>query len=167
MTAERIATPWESPGFLLWHATLRWQRATAAALRPFGITHVQFVLLASTWWLGESGDAPSQHQLAEHCGTDPMMTSQVARTLEAKGLLTRASDPADSRVRRMSVTSAGREMAPRAIAAVEAADRAYFAPVADQPSLRQLLNTLAVPSASSRPQKARTARLPRTVESRR
>lgn len=145
VTASAIGSPWESPGFLLWHATLRWQRATAAALRPFGVTHVRFVLLASTWWLGEQASPPSQRQLADHCGTDPMMTSQVARALEAKGLVTRQLDPADSRVRRLGVTPAGRELAPRVIAAVEAADRAYFAPAADRSALLQLLRTLAAP----------------------
>ena len=35
--------PHESPGFLLWHATLRWQRGVAAALQPLDLTHVQFV----------------------------------------------------------------------------------------------------------------------------
>src|SRR5262249_4571528 len=39
-----------SLGFLLWHATLRWQRLLSAALRPLGLTHVQFVLLAVLWW---------------------------------------------------------------------------------------------------------------------
>jgi DNA-binding MarR family transcriptional regulator len=145
VTGGRIGSPWDSPGFLLWHATLRWQRATAAALRPFGLTHVQFVLLASTWWLGEQGEAPSQRQLAEHCGTDPMMTSQVVRALEARGLLTREPDPADSRVRRLAVTAPGRELAPRAIAVVEAADRAYFAGAAGRPGLFPLLRTLARP----------------------
>jgi DNA-binding MarR family transcriptional regulator len=139
---SKIGSPWASPGFLLWHATLEWQRATAAALRPFGLTHVQFVLLASSWWMGEHSGAPSQRELAEHCGTDPMMTSQVARTLETKGLLMRKSDPADSRVRRLMVTQAGRRLAPRAIVAVEAADRAYFASVADNPELVPLLKAL-------------------------
>ena len=87
----------------------------------------------------------TQRELAGHCGTDPMMTSQVLRTLEAKGLVTRRPDPADSRVRRVAATAAGRELAPRAIAVVEAADRDYFADVADQPSLRPLLRTLALP----------------------
>ena len=145
MSGGAIGSPWDSPGFLLWHATLRWQRATVAALRPFGLTHVQFVLLATTWWLGEQGDAPSQRQLAEHCGTDPMMTSQVLRALEARGLVTREPDPADLRVRRAAVTPAGRDLAPRAIGVVEAADREYFAGVADQPALHPLLRTLARP----------------------
>ncbi len=143
MTEGAIGSPWESPGFLLWHATLRWQRATAAALRPFGLTHVQFVLLASTWWLGERGDAPSQRQLAQHCGTDPMMTSQVVRTLAGKGLLSREPDPSDSRIRRIRVSPAGGRLAPQAIAVIEATDRAYFAGVEEQTILRPLLQSLA------------------------
>ena len=43
--------PGESPGFLLWHTTMRWQRSMAAALHPLGLTHMQFVLLASAWWM--------------------------------------------------------------------------------------------------------------------
>jgi hypothetical protein len=50
--------PSESPGFLLWHATLRWQRGIAQALAPLDLTHVQFVLLACTWWLNEEGQHP-------------------------------------------------------------------------------------------------------------
>jgi DNA-binding MarR family transcriptional regulator len=117
---------WSSPGFLLWRATLRWQRVMADTLKPFGITHVQFVLLASTWWICENDGPPRQRDLADHAGTDPMMTSQVVRALEAAGLLTRTSDPDDARAVRLAPTSAGKALAPRAIAAVEAADRAFF-----------------------------------------
>ncbi len=45
--------PAGSPGFLLWHVTLQWQRAIATALQLLHLTHVQFVLLACTWWLRE------------------------------------------------------------------------------------------------------------------
>lgn len=117
---------WSSPGFLLWRATLRWQRAMVEALKPFGITHVQFVLLASTWWLCENGGPPRQRDLAEHAGTDPMMTSQVVRALEKAGLVTRTPDPDDARAMRIAPTRAGKTLAPRTIAAVEAADRAFF-----------------------------------------
>jgi DNA-binding MarR family transcriptional regulator len=54
----------------------------------------------------------------------------VIRTLEAKGLISREIDPADTRARRLRVTPAGADLAPRAMAAVEAADAAFFAPVA-------------------------------------
>jgi len=123
---NEMSDAWSSPGFLLWRATLRWQRTMVETLKPFGITHVQFVLLASTWWLCEHGAPPRQRDLAEHAGTDPMMTSQVIRALEKAGLVTRTPDADDARAMRLAPTKAGKALAPRAIAAVEAADRAFF-----------------------------------------
>jgi DNA-binding MarR family transcriptional regulator len=139
--SSRFGSAWESPGFLLWHATMRWQRAMRAALAPHGLTHVQFVLLASAWWLGEQGEHPSQRRLAEHAGTDAMMTSQVVRALERAGLVERVRDPADSRSLRVTVTDAGGKRLRGALADVEAADGAFFAPVHDGalvPRLRTL-----------------------------
>src|SRR5579859_6878456 len=95
------ADPQESPGFLLWHVTLRWQRDIAAALAPLRLTHVQFVLLASTWWLNTRGEHPNQLTVARHAGTDVKMTSEVLRKLEAKGLIRRDVDAADTRARRL------------------------------------------------------------------
>jgi DNA-binding MarR family transcriptional regulator len=137
--------PWSNPGFLLWRVTLRWQRAVAAALRPLDLTHPQFVVLASVWWLGREGEPPSQRQLADHTGMDAMTTSQVARALEAKGLIARAADPHDSRVRRLSATAAGTALAGRAVEAVEAVDRAHFAPAPDRAALVRALLALAPP----------------------
>ena len=118
--------PAASPGFLLWHLTLAWQRALAAVLAPLGLTHVQFVLLACAWWLGRHGQVPNQLQLARQAGTDVKMTSQVVRRLEAKGLLDRQVDPGDSRARRLHLTAEGDRLARRAIAAVEQADAQFF-----------------------------------------
>jgi DNA-binding MarR family transcriptional regulator len=128
---------------LLWHATLRWQRRVAEALRSLDLTHVQFVLLACTWWLNDQGDEPSQVALAEHAGTDTKMTSQVVRSLERKGLLERAVDESDTRARRLRVTKRGARLAPRAIAVVEAVDAAFFAGVSGRQAVR-LLRPLAV-----------------------
>ena len=60
--------PEESPGFLLWHVTLRWQREIAAALAPLDLTHVQFALLAATWWLNSRGEDPNQLSVARQAG---------------------------------------------------------------------------------------------------
>ena len=119
--------PNDSPGFLLWHATLRWQRGIAEALRPLDLTHVQFVLLACTWWLNEHGEQPNQVALAAQAGTDIKMTSQVVRSLERKGLIERAVDESDTRARRLRVTRRGVRLAPRAIEVVEAVDAEFFA----------------------------------------
>ena len=143
------SSPWDySPGFLLWHATLRWQRVITAVLKPLGLTHVQFVLLAGTWWLGRHGEPPSQRELADHSGTDVMMTSQVVRTLEGKGLISRAPDPADSRVKRLHVTEAGREVAAAAVEIVEAADRGFFRHADHPDALIPQLRSLARPGES-------------------
>ncbi|MFI8341113.1 MarR family winged helix-turn-helix transcriptional regulator [Streptomyces sp. NPDC085639] len=137
-------SPGESPGFLLWHATLRWQREIAAALAPLDLTHVQFVLLACTWWLNSQGEHPNQLALARQAGTDVKMTSQVLRTLENKGLVAREVDPADTRAKRLRVTDAGADLAPRAIAAVEGADAQFFRPVPVEDAVA-LLGRLARP----------------------
>ncbi|MER5864854.1 MarR family transcriptional regulator [Kitasatospora sp. NPDC002040] len=138
--------PAESPGFLLWHATLRWQRGIATALAPLDLTHVQFVLLACTWWLNGQGEHPNQLALARQAGTDVKMTSQVLRTLEGKGLVEREVDPADTRAKRLRVTAAGAELAPRAIAAVEQVDAEFFRPVPVDQAL-SLLGRLAHPES--------------------
>ncbi|MFC9788300.1 MarR family winged helix-turn-helix transcriptional regulator [Rhodococcus sp. NPDC127528] len=121
--------PGESPGFLLWHATLRWQRGVAEALDPLDLTHVQFVLLACIWWLNTHDEQPNQLAVARQAGTDVKMTSQVLRTLEKKELIERHVDPADTRARLLRVTAAGAALAPRAIEAVEAVDVRFFEPV--------------------------------------
>jgi len=118
--------PADSPGFLLWHATLHWQRAVSAVLQPLGLTHMQFVLLACAWWLDQKGDRPNQMTLARQAGTDIKMTSQVVRKLEAKGLLERRVDPHDTRAKQLRVTRAGAKLARRAITEVERVDAEVF-----------------------------------------
>jgi len=138
-----INDPETSPGFLLWHVTLRWQRAVAAALGPLGLTHVQFVLLACTWWLNTHGpSAPNQLAVARQAGTDVKMTSQVLARLEARGLITRAVDPADTRAKLLQITPDGAALAEQAIGVVDAVDDAFFGGVADRRGLTAMLTAL-------------------------
>ena len=112
---------------------------------------MQFVLLASTWWLCQNGVPPRQRELAEHAGTDPMMTSQVVRALEAAGLVIRTTDPDDARAVRVAVSAEGSVLAPRAVAAVEAADREFFdtVPVRARAGMRAALGVLGGRTAGS------------------
>jgi DNA-binding MarR family transcriptional regulator len=142
--ASGTSGPDESPGFLLWRVTLRWQRVIVAALRPLGLTHVQFVLLASVWWLASvAKEGPTQRRVAEHAGTDPMMASQVLRALEARRLITRDPDPDDSRARRLGITPGGAALARRAVAVVEAADSEFFAAAGERRTVLRTLHRLA------------------------
>lgn len=133
----------ESPGLALWRVTNAWQRTIRNALVPHRLTHVQFVLLASLTWMDRSAPV-TQRDLADHARTDVMMTSQVIRALETKGYVVRTPHPTDGRAFTLSPTTEGIAVAKSANAAVEAADRAYFAALGAQDLARftALLRTL-------------------------
>jgi DNA-binding MarR family transcriptional regulator len=118
--------PDESPGFLLWQVTVTWQRAMASTLAPLGLTHPQFVLLACTWWLSRSGETPNQARVAARAGVEVKTASEVFARLEAKGLITRATDAEDSRAKAVRATPDGEALARRAVALVEDADARFF-----------------------------------------
>lgn len=151
--AGRLATAYDtadhSPGLLLWQVTNRWQSAQRAALKPFELTHVQFVLLASLTYL-EPGPV-SQRELADHAATDPMMTSQVVRVLAQRGLVERTPDPSDGRAVALRATATGRQLANRAVVEVEACDERFFAALGGRRAafVRALLALRAPAAASS------------------
>jgi DNA-binding MarR family transcriptional regulator len=129
-----------SPGFVVWQVASVWQRAVRTALDEVGLTHAQFVLLASAAWLeaqaSESDGPVTQVLIATHARTDAVMTSEVLRTLERKALVRRLPHPTDARARHIVLTPAGRRMVRRAVARVEAVDEAFFA--SPGPELRAL-----------------------------
>ncbi|MFF0384143.1 MarR family winged helix-turn-helix transcriptional regulator [Streptomyces sp. NPDC004286] len=91
-------------------------------------------------------NTPTSWPWARQAGTDVKTTRQVLRALEAKGLIKREVDPADTRAKRLRVTSAGAELAPHAIAAVENVDARFFQPVAHDDAVT-LLSRLANPES--------------------
>jgi DNA-binding MarR family transcriptional regulator len=58
-----------------------------------------------------------------------MMTSQVLRVLESRGLVARGPHPEDGRAVALAITDKGAALANRAVAAVEACDDIFFAPL--------------------------------------
>ena len=149
--ATRFANAGDSPGLALWRTTNRWQAVMRAALAPHGLTHVQYVLLASLVHLeGEQPDAVvTQTALADAAATDLMMTSQVVRALESKALLERPVHPLDRRARALRATPTGVATARAATADVEAADQRFFGPLADVGRLVADLTVLATRSPPS------------------
>jgi MarR family transcriptional regulator, organic hydroperoxide resistance regulator len=128
---SRHAEAGASPGFVLWQVTVVWQRLVRTALDDVGLTHAQFVMLASAAWLeaqhkAGSGETVTQSLVAAHARTDAVMTSEVLRTLEGKALVRRVPHPTDARAKQISVTPEGRRIAKRAMALVEAVDDEFF-----------------------------------------
>jgi MarR family transcriptional regulator, organic hydroperoxide resistance regulator len=66
-----------------------------------------------------SGIRPSQRELADYTGLEPLYVSKLARTLAAAGLLERDRDPADTRAVRLSLTARGRGSTGRASTVVQ------------------------------------------------
>lgn len=123
---SRFHSAEESPGFQLWRASNLWQQNLRRALAPFDLTHVQLVLLSVTAYLTQQGAEATQIQIAQAAQTDKMMTSQVIRTLQERGLVERRIHPDDARARRVSITEAGRRLLAEALPAVENTDAAFF-----------------------------------------
>ena len=119
MSVSRFADPGaDSPGFVLWKLTQRWQRAVADALEPLGVTQTQFVILACAYWLTQKTESVQQIDIAKAAGMDAQMVSDV--------LVQRVSSPTDGRSKNVLLTDAGQDIAIQAIPAVEQVDAQFF-----------------------------------------
>lgn len=124
-----VETPEESSGFLLWQVTNLWQREIKKALEEYGLTHSQFVLLASILWLSQYEKKVTQILLSSHTKIDPMTTSTVLRTLQNKGLIQRNEHTTDTRAKTVELTDNGRQIAKLSVKAVEKFDHVFFQPL--------------------------------------
>lgn len=88
---------------------------------PHDLTHVQYVLLASSTWMNRS-EPVRQSDLAQHPKLDIMMTSQVLRALETQGHVRRELHPQDGRAMAPHPTTSGIELANLPTHDVESAD---------------------------------------------
>lgn len=79
-------------------------------MAPLGLTSSQYGVLASLYAFSLGHSQPSQRELADFTGLEPMHVSKLIRALERAGLVERAGDPRDSRAHRLTVTSRGVEV---------------------------------------------------------
>ncbi|MEU9094452.1 MarR family winged helix-turn-helix transcriptional regulator [Streptomyces sp. NPDC087901] len=118
-----------TPGFLVWRLSMKWRVAIDRALGPLGLTHAQYSLLGSLLGMQRAGLRPSQRALADHTGLEALYVSKLARSLEAAGLVERATDPADTRAVQLSLTDEGLAVAGRAVEVVRRLVDGLLAPL--------------------------------------
>ncbi|WP_327351077.1 MarR family winged helix-turn-helix transcriptional regulator [Streptomyces sp. NBC_01304] len=123
-------------GFLVWRLSMKWRVAVDRAVAPLGLTHAQYSLMASLNGMGRSGLQPSQRQLADHTGLEPLYVSKLARTLETAGLVARTRDPNDPRAMQLSLTEQGSDVTRRAIKVVQALLDQLLEPLGGQDGAR-------------------------------
>ena len=92
-------------GYLVWRLALKWRAAVDRAVRPLGLTHAQYSLLASLFGQSRQGIQPSQRELADITGLEPVYVSKLARALERSGLVERLDHPADPRAFSLRLTA--------------------------------------------------------------
>ncbi len=102
--ASQVERPEDTIGFLLWRVAHRHQREVDRVLAPLDLTHLQFVVLVQTAWLGRDGDDVTQAGLTRYGKVHPMQLSSVLKTLEAKGLIGRDRCPINRRRKRLALT---------------------------------------------------------------
>lgn len=118
-------TPDRSPGFLLWHVSTAWRGSIEQILKSIGLTHPQFVILATLGWLTRKGDRVTQALIGKMAGLDPNTVSQIIRGLEQKELIMRES-ASDGRAKNPILTMKGSDVLKRAMPAVETKDAEFF-----------------------------------------
>jgi DNA-binding MarR family transcriptional regulator len=101
--------PAPSTGYLVWHLSTRWRVALDRALAPLGLTAARYAVLASLFGLTRDGARPSQRELADFSGFDPMYVSKLIRALERESLVERTANPGDPRAVQLAVTEQGAE----------------------------------------------------------
>jgi DNA-binding MarR family transcriptional regulator len=113
-------------GYRLKLALHAWTRQLDAALRPLGVTHVQFIALAAIEIFRERGETPSQVRIAAAIQFDVMMISKILRRLESRGYIERCPHPDDPRANALHLTPAGRELVVAGSSVVRTAHASFF-----------------------------------------
>jgi DNA-binding MarR family transcriptional regulator len=146
------------PTGLVWRLSMRWRSAIDRALAPLGLTHAQYAVLAPLLGMDRAGHRPSQRQLADATGLEPLYVSKLARALDRAGIVERAGNPQDTRAVQVALTPRGREIATLAVQQVLELQDELTAPLgglrdpktqALLESLRALLDSPAPPGGSA------------------
>ena len=125
--AARVESPANATGALLERIATLWLLQLRTALAPLELTPAQFRLLVAVGWLNAvKGGGVRQSDVAQHANADPVMTSEVLRALESRGLVTRSAHPTDGRARAITLTGSGGALVDRAIRLVDVVEARFF-----------------------------------------
>ncbi len=120
-----------------------WHRKIKNKLGDLGLTHPQFVVLASLGYLAQQQEEVKQIDIANNADIDVMTCSTIVRNLEKLTLVYRCTSKQDTRAKVLSITDEGNQILSQALTLVEGVDTAFFSVLDDdQAVLNQLLQEL-------------------------
>ena len=126
MKSSKFDDSEKSVGLVFWRVSVLWQRKIREALNKIGITHTQFVILATIQELSENDITATQKEISDFSSIDVMTVSSVLRLLEKNGYITRRPHSKDTRANVIIITSKGTETVHAAVPAVENVDDDFF-----------------------------------------
>lgn len=135
-----------STGYLVWRLAIMWRAGLDRALSHLGLTSAQYGVLAALHGLLSGASRPSQRELADFVGLEPMFVSKLARTLQRKGLVERRVHRTDPRALQLTVTADGIRVLTAARKIVVELEERRLAPLGGKRSRRRIdfKETLAV-----------------------
>ncbi len=117
----------DNSGFLLWQISSLWQQKQKKALEAnYDITHTQYVLLASIYWLTLHDEEVTQVSLSAHTKIEPMTISQVLKVLQKREYTYRQPHSKDTRAKAVYLTEQGKDLMKDAIVTIETIDNRFF-----------------------------------------
>ena len=136
--------PEDSPGFLLWQTTMVWQRQIKQALEAYGISHAQFVIMATLMWFEAHHYDTTQISIVNWSKLDKMTVSQSLKKLVAFGHVNRIEHETDTRAKSVFLTEKGKDRVRTLVPIVEGIDNTFFgkASYKEQKSLVHILGKL-------------------------
>ena len=106
------------PTGIIWRLSLKWRAAIDRELADLDLTHAQYAVLAPLFSLASDYARPSQRELADLIGLEPLYVSKLMRALEYAGYVERSDDPKDARAVQLALTPLGRQVTATAISRV-------------------------------------------------
>ena len=137
--------PEDSPGFLLWQTTMIWQRQIKKALEKYGISHAQFVIMATLMYFDAHKYDTTQVLIVHQTKLDKMTVSKSLKKLSSLGFVSRIEHESDTRAKSVTLTDKGKERVRLLVPIVEGIDAQFFGAIQknEERQLIQLLTKLA------------------------
>ncbi len=103
-----------------------WHSLIKHCLKKHGITHPQFVVLATLAYLLEKENEVTQIMLSQQANIDVMTISQILENLEKKAFIERRISAKDSRAKSIKLTEKGYNVVDITVPQVEMVDEQFF-----------------------------------------
>jgi len=129
----------ESPGRLMMLVLNKWDKGISCALEGYDTTRTQIELLVCIAKLLKEKECVTQRDVVDFVHRDKNTVSEVMRTLEKKGYITRATSKGDMRAKAIVLTDEGVQLVEKAAHEVMLFDERFFPENSDNEELRKLL----------------------------